>query len=540
MQWRLQVLTPTGAEKATIGMTRPIAELDSFRLDGRNGDCIEAKFTGLASQLGIGPRDIVSLEASLDNGGSWDPLFAGTTTKPGALRAPRRTDFKLVGLRKRIQETPTDDSVRPQQEVAETVRSLAQGHLPGGIIYDPTLVPDLTLTTGELLPRREFLGVLLDKLAAQCPGFIVAANSSYTYDGITYEPGDYVPPVTWGVLPDRRFFFRRTTGTLHLVEGEGVTVSPIVPGAEELVTGVTFIFVADGSTYAGSQLIEGPDVDTYGLAVKRVAIPVESLEQVDGEGGEFYHGLQEQSANGGASWTAWDQTTGYFRDANDQTMVRTTGRDPVPGEFAQPAIGSVGMGYSFDPATFVSTAFIKAENLNPGGYDARVLLFGALWNEILQRYEWQMLQELGTGAVETTTTINRVVGGLIVGTMIFQNPQLHEVRCSAFTLFGANGELLNRLAESYYRIPAVERLDVTVRDKIVDPRPFTTLTLADGAEVTLETAEVEYQITKAGGLRSVVRMGQGEDADLLAAGHLIQGKADRAQLGAVTTILEVS
>lgn len=516
-------------------MEDSIAGLESFTRDGGSGDCIEALFTGQASELSIGPRDIVSLEASSDNV-AWDPWFAGVTTKPGALRSPDLSSFKLVGLRKRVMEVTANDTTIAEGDVGLTVRELA-AHLPDGVIYDAALVPDLGFTTGELRPRFEYLGVLLDSLADQVPGFIVPEGETYDYDGHTFTEGELVPPVRWGVLPDRRFFFKRTTGTLELTEKTGVQVSPIEPGSEELVTAVAFIFV-QGSEYHGGQLIVGDDAATYGEAVKRVAIPVEVLGPIDGEGGEFYHGSQDQSDDGGATWVDWDQTTAYFRDGNDSTMVRTFAPEPPPGTFYQPAFASVGMGYAFAEPTFVGSAFVKANNLNPGGFDDRVIVYGKIWSDVLDRYDWANIAEMGTGSVEGTVQVNQVCTGIIVGTQISQSPQQHEVRCSTFTLLGANGELLANLAESYYRVPAVERLDVTVQAQLVEPQPFTTLTLATGIEVTLETAEVEYKITTNRGVESIVRMGQGQDADLLAQAYLIQGKADRAQLAAIGTITD--
>jgi hypothetical protein len=515
-----------------VGMDRPVSELESFRRDGRSLDCKEATFTGLALELGIGPRDVLVLEASPD-AVTWTPWFSGVTTKPGALRLARRSSVRLVGLSKRVREVVTDGSTYAEQEMAALVRTLAQAHLPGGIIYDATLIPDLALTVGKSQMRFDYLGSVLDQLMAQAPGFVVAEGSSYTYDGVTYNPGDAVPPVTWGVLPDRRFFFRRQSGEIDLIEGASVTVSPIEPSAEEACTAVAFIRV-DGSTYKGGTLITGPDADDWGQIVRREAVPPGLLQQVTGGAAEGYGGTAQHTTNAGSSWFLWDLWTGYFRDENNSTIVRAyqSGNSGL----GRQTFFLVGVGYEFDSPTHVARVRVKA-NVVTGPNDIYVGTPGEASKKV----------KLGSGSIDGEFEVSieglngpTAVSELIVGQWISSEGADFEIRVTEFKVFGVDEETLTDLAESYYKVPVLERLDVEVQGRLIEPKPFTRLTLDDGAEVLMATAEVEYKLTKAGGVQSIVRMGQGEDADLLAAGHLIQGKADRAQLAAIGTLLKVT
>ena len=192
--WRIIHRDPLGADAVTVPAASSFARLDSFRVRG-DGDCLEAKLMALASDIGIGPRDILTLEVTID-GSTWTPVYSGVVTQAGALRSADLSDFLVVGLSKRVREVTTDGTTYDEGEIAELVRALAVAHLPDGIVYDAALVPDLGFEVGETQARFNPLGDVLDQLVATCPGFVVPPSETYVYDGVTYTEGQAVPRAT--------------------------------------------------------------------------------------------------------------------------------------------------------------------------------------------------------------------------------------------------------------------------------------------------------------------------------------------------------
>ena len=247
-EWRFKIFDPAGRFRYHRGISDPVESLESFELGG-DGDCKEATFTGLASGLGIGPRDIVALEAFE---GVWSPWFRGAAYIPGAPTSPHLSRFKLVGLRERFNEIPVRTPVIAENaEVGDVLRALLNNadHRPPGTFLGG-LIHNFGFGIGTRYPRLESVFELLEDLADALPGFTVPPGETYPYGGVkTFVAGEYVPPAVWGVLPSGEIFFRRDLSSRAISPGGGdVSVSSLELDAERVVSEAIAIVIDRNGT----------------------------------------------------------------------------------------------------------------------------------------------------------------------------------------------------------------------------------------------------------------------------------------------------
>ena len=93
-QLRLRIHTPSGVFK--YDRSTSFSDIETFTVEG-NGNCLEATFSALASELGVGARDIVDIEVSFYGTEPWQGLYRGMAVAPGAFRSRELSEFKLVG-----------------------------------------------------------------------------------------------------------------------------------------------------------------------------------------------------------------------------------------------------------------------------------------------------------------------------------------------------------------------------------------------------------------------------------------------------------
>lgn len=517
MIWRLEIRNPVGVLKGYKGMADPISELDGFSVAG-DGDCLEAQLIALASRLEVEGRDIVVLQTSSDSGASWNNWHAGVTTKPGARRSSNNSRFKVVGLRKRVDETPTGgDIFSGKHDVATIVRSLAQAHLPPEVIYDASLIPNVGFSFTDAKANYDNLGVLLSKLAKTCPGFVVAPGASFTYDGRTYQEGEYVPAVTWGVRADRRLFFGRIRNTLELTEGvDGVGMTPKEADHETLVTAVTIIYGVGEDGVVG-YYYEAPEAVAQGVSNKNLPLNLVLLAQAQASTTT----ADEQSDDGGATWVAFDGSVSYLADGDNQTILRVYNEDD--GGLSLPVLRFAAVEVAFDTPVYVGSVDLKAEAFGPGPLNLELRVDG----------ERQTAVSLGS-SVDGPVSVGKTASSIQVGVLVGSPGADYHVQVHRMLALVTDTEQLKRIARSEIRLPATEVAEVTVPGRLVEPRTHVELTLADGEVITEGAETFVYTITKKRGIETIIKLGQKDDADLTAVSDLIQHKADQAALGSIS------
>ncbi len=261
MEWQLEIRNPLGGAPFTRDVTNPVKELTSFALNGY-GDCKEALFTGLGGVLGIAPRSIVTLQSRATTISPWVNRYAGFVSRAGAARNKEATQFKLMGLRKRLYETELQAdtySTTTGQDVGAVARQMVQdviatGQLGSSVIYNAALIPNAGFNTGLIQPKFNSLGTLLDALA------------------------DSVPGVVWGVNANREVFFGLVTGNTPIDEGViGTQITWEDTDADSLVTAVRWIIGGKVAHISVSPLeaVYGRSVITRGLDTNLV--PYENI-----------------------------------------------------------------------------------------------------------------------------------------------------------------------------------------------------------------------------------------------------------------------
>ncbi|AFZ67579.1 hypothetical protein [Deinococcus peraridilitoris] len=229
MRWRLRIYSPTGAyrydrtlDQAEVTQAGLTMTLEPY------GNCLEANFSAKASSLGIGDRDIVQIQTRpsdpnvTDDTVLWTSRFAGIAVLSGARHAPDATGFKLVGLKKRLEEVDVTTSHYPQQSVHTTISQviahLTNGRLPAQM-NNVTQVPDPSVTAGALHPNYQSGKEVLDKLVSLVPGW-----------------------KSWGYNADFQLVIDRGEGVVSIDEAVlGTRIEWTPSGSEELITAVRWL-----------------------------------------------------------------------------------------------------------------------------------------------------------------------------------------------------------------------------------------------------------------------------------------------------------
>lgn len=216
------------------------------------GNCLELTFQAVWSTLQASERDILELDV-LD-GGIQTREFAGVLVKSGNSQVWTHTNFKAVGLKKRLQDVRTWLLNLPEQDAGLSVRQVIQAavespDLGQAIIYDPALIPDMAVPVAAFAIRGRKISDVLDYLAAQAGA-------------------------VWGVNAERKVFLVKTANPATLTLTEGVDAAPTFEDtdSEALVTQVVFTLGQrpDGTLIQTPVTI--PEAAQLGVAAKDVTL----------------------------------------------------------------------------------------------------------------------------------------------------------------------------------------------------------------------------------------------------------------------------
>lgn len=243
-QWRLLVTSEDGTAKPTITVDGAVASLDSFDVTPA-GVCLEATLTVQPSAVSIAPRDIVTLETT-DGTSGWQSRYRGMAVIAPNPHSPDLATVRLVGLKQRFYERTLEARVIAGGDVAVMAHAaLNSMPRPVGTVLT-TAFTNTGFQLGDRYPNLESVGAFLDALAETVGPFIVPAGETYTYSLTTYQAGERVPGVEWGVEANGSIVFRRPQ-RITRTESEatpGTQVEWAPANAEEIANQVRLIYLS--------------------------------------------------------------------------------------------------------------------------------------------------------------------------------------------------------------------------------------------------------------------------------------------------------
>jgi hypothetical protein len=249
LEYRINILDQTGlVTKETLDEFDELSSLGEFSID-RGGSCGDGSFDLLPSAVDIALRDIVLVSISV-NGGAFTPIYRGMIVELPNAQSDNLGRVRCVGLKQRFYETTTVQVRVNSADVAAMFTAVMNENLsasfrfPAAVTFTSADAPTLTFQTGDIYPKYQSLGDFADNLAALVGSFIVPAATTYTYDSVTFNAGDLVPAVVWGVDADGKLFFRRPVGAAVAFSesSDDTDVEWLSVEAEELVNRVNVIY----------------------------------------------------------------------------------------------------------------------------------------------------------------------------------------------------------------------------------------------------------------------------------------------------------
>ncbi|OLV20110.1 hypothetical protein [Deinococcus marmoris] len=573
-EYRLEVLSPEG----TFRFYRQL-EMgpDELRLDGGprrmevrgNGDCREATFEGDPVSLGIGPRDIVTVQFRSGPNAIWRNRYAGVAVVNGSADSEIGR-YKLQGFRmKRLTEVEVRGTL-PEMDLGAQVRELflqlnASGQLgidgqigPILIRPDEPNIPDLDITSAAIDGNFWSVAKLIDeRLKGRSRRSQVYLNA----DGST-ESRDENPD--WGVNADRRPVFGYPTGLLEIDEaGELVEIDGLDVDSTALVTDVRLIWartlqagavysllsstgnLRDATRYAEDLARAGPLTrevpvapHTYGQAWRSVAVPANA---------ELFQPLE-------APTVGVSVATALYPDGVPPGTPSVTGDSPLLAdgkpdtaiEISAPP-GALAVTYSltldYPDTTPLPDGFVLAVE---GGSVERVTISGQAGDDLvlltverpnttaggLNLFPWK----LRDGRLRDRWSV-----GKRLSFTVSQASVATPLRISAAALIQADAELMLATAGPLARLPIQNPATVRLPGWDTDPAPKIRILRRDLAGNLTGTRELPvdlfvYDVDEDGELYTEVRCGQSDDAEKLSFAAAITAKDQTATLDAVRAV----
>jgi len=472
-----------------------------------DGDCREASFTAKGAGLRVPSLSAVQIEYLAPSG--WTPLYYGEVRQGGNARDVNGETYILRSFAQALKEVTLPPGFSaPKQPAHLTVRAIIQAALPqlaGLVLYDAALCPDLGYDCREIKnANQQTVSAFLEQIAEDGAGM-----------GVT---------VGWGVRPDRHFFFRPArTDTATLSESETLDLQWKPPIAETPYTAVLW-FVAQHAGDWLTHLSQSPDAATYRRRVK----PLPVMPGVEGIRGSAY------------TFTA----TGFWSAPPDRIPAILSGTDPISqyllllGQDDTQVIEAV---FTLTEPAARLRVDVYFGGTHPGD-TARYLELTAPDGRTLRRDAAQygstavggflgyMRDTLYAGAVPWPAgTVIR-----LVSTPDPAQPVGNRLANLSFTRLvpeRANAEVLDRLAQHHYSVPASEPADIELATYRAPADLAGRVTLND---YTRAVEAWEYRLTAGRGLTLAALTGQADDPAKLAQAALIKARDGQATITALT------
>lgn len=451
------------------------------------GNCLEATWAAYAGTLGAEPRDIIEIDSLA--GGVWARDFAGVLLKSGNMQATdQRSNFKLVGLKKRLQEVRVVNDVL-EGDVGAQARTvlqdvIASGQLGAAIIFDAALISDTAVLLSGFKARGRRLSDLLDYFAAQAGG-------------------------VWGVDADRKVYLRRrdlTGDTLALVEDAGVIIRWEDTDSEALATACNFVMgtQVDGTPFEREEV--GAGVAQYGYAWKDVpldtSLPMWTVQAVN-SAYEFQADARQDST---PLDVLYDRLTPPSDPTKEVKLVRLGGllTRVVAQQAAQRCVITYrGLGNELE---------ITRWGYGPAGtvrepkrlfYQSK---FGAVGDPV------QVQEFNGTLDLVIDLLPNEFIEIRLDVQQALQGTTNAQLILSEFRVDYLSPEFFSRLADFHYRLPSADPSTITAAGRVT-PHPKLSLVRSGGGTYETSIEMLTYRLTLDRDPETVIRAGQREPAE---------------------------
>jgi hypothetical protein len=525
--WAIDVYTPAGVLRRTLTPNDPVADF-MWSLRG-DGDCMEAEIRGVA--LDIRPREIVVIRTVIAGGGdTLSPRYIGWVVETPNRRHTDVTSTHLVGGSKRL----TEVLVRPFQidevDVARMARDAANNAATSAIPFlavaaaNSTDFPDTTFQLGVRYPQLETVAEALSAMSAAVPGFTVLPSTTYVYDGVTYQPGDEVPPAMWGVRvatgPTRgAIYFRRPKPDVSTLDeiADALTIDWQALSSERIVDDVTIIVIEQRTGVVMTPVHKLQPIYSSELMppitrrFTRAGSPYGAQLRVGAEG----NGLKAGTWDGAAILAGFTDTNNAWDD-NVLTYAYN------------PAGWPVGLARRASASTVACR--IRYSSVVPVAVR-------------LERDAGRITETLGntSGEQQDVLLVAPDVGDPPNSSNVLINIQLpleaadapaDAIRIYEVTPLEVDDEVLERLASSYFTPPpdTSTAAVVTVPNKLLPPAYKWAITLSDSQVVKANAERIEYAIDTQRGLTTTLYLGQALSATEVSARALLDSNITRAVL----------
>jgi hypothetical protein len=552
----------TGSPKANMTPARGVFSVDEYSI-APDGNCLEATFrlvpTQIVDVLGnpttILPRDTMVIETRPNPSTAYTVVYAGYVALAGNPRSDNVETFRCVGHKQRFYEIllARGSAEIPSDDVATMANTVYTKLFQNALFPEISgtggfSAPLLGFTQGRRFPQLESIGEAFDALAATVGRFVVPTATTYTYDGVTFNAGDVVPPVTWGVRANGQVFFRRALPNVSALAetDDNVDVTwPAISG-EEVVDDPLLVY------YPGMDTRRITDLRLRNLTTQ-ASRDLEPLFQP-----MFYRPLTPNPTqrlvqlpepgpyllNWFPAWTVNANTFSNPDDAYDgnPATAATGTAASVGGPFIQLVIGGRSVAEPFVvrlDASFGDTSGIQVDialNASVSGQtQSYVIQFipesppeaGALTRlsidfPVLFQSEVAQLAETGFWNFTYNVTIQAIDGPNGDGGTV----SVFDFRPFVPALPG-NTEVADQLVQAFRRPIVQEVTDV----KVFGNEPIRTqidLTPEVGSVIEVPVERIQYSITTAEGITTTYHAGQAFDGELVSERVVLEGLARRA------------
>jgi hypothetical protein len=526
MLWRLEIRDAVGTLKYTKGIADVFQTLDSFTI-GEDGDCLEANFKALGSSLGIAARDIVILQTS-PTGVIWINRYAGVAIRVGANNNPDYSQFKLVGLRKRLQEVElrspqsTGDVGTIARQVVQD--AIATGQLGSAVIYDSSLIPLTGFLMSGFASNYRSVAAVLDYLASAIPG------------------------TSWGINADRKVFFGVATGTVAIDESvTGTLIQWEDANAEHVYNAVRWMIaqlqppdflavtVPAGTTnpFSGYELEEGwltrlsQRATTIGTSVQQFTPPPETLVAA----------IKKQT---GGTVTFGNGATALVNSGNVQDGTSTAAQLTLSAG----GLGAVRVEYS-------SALNLIGMYLDLPDYTKAFLVRVRRWNATYGDWTGSYATTIQSNNVKTTKGFYFMAADEILGRFwdaghnrscveiyFYEGTASQVVNIGELRAVTLDSAFLDNIAQNTYRSPAQDPATAVIQD-IIAPGTTANITRRNPntgailATLTRPAKSFEYKITLDDYTITTIKIGQEFDPEQEARDAIIKARDNLAAVEAV-------
>lgn len=559
-EYRLVVISPPfGASKGMVNMTDPLFSVDSYDVTP-DGNCLEATFRLPPKSLSftIALRDVITIETRPNSTAAWVPRYRGFVALAGNAQSDNVEVYRLVGLKQRLYERISGDSpsngfagaIIDSADVATMATNAlifagANGAIVGVDFATAADAPALTFTLGKRYTQLESAGAALDAFAETVGAFVVPTGETYTYDGVTYNASDAVPPVSWGVRADGTLFFRRPTLNVASVNESDLDVDvewPALSG-EDVVTRPTLVY------YPGMDLSR---VNQFLLrnATANVNTDLDPVFQP-----WFYRKPVNDAVDSVVQLpnpeTLLLNATSLFTQNID---TFTSSSNITDGNPATAGTGGVGAAFTFFRGSASLSDAQYGIRISAEFGDTNAIRVSGNYNFTISgvnySYRWRWVPEAADESGQKTilnvtfpiliqADVFKLVqdagalGTVNVGIDVIAGPNgssgtinLYDFRLFQSTL-PTNASFANRLSDAYSRLPVQTVTNV----KVYDEEPLRTrvdVTPLVGSVLEVPVERVQYSITTAEGITTTYHAGQPFDGELVSERVVLEGLARRA------------